>query len=74
MSPSKIDVALQIGLGDIALIERAQRLDRPLVAQADAKLFVAQADLALLSARQLDREGRRKSAEAIEKQIERGGG
>ena len=63
----EIDVALQIGLGDVALIERAQRLERALVAEANAKLFLAEADLALLPARQLDREGRRKSAQAIEK-------
>ena len=70
----KIDVALQIGLGDIALIERAQRLERALVAEPDAKLLLAEADLALLSARQLDGERRRKSAQAIDEKVERGGG
>ena len=34
----KIDVACEIGLGDVALIERAQRLERALVAKAYAKL------------------------------------
>ena len=70
----KIDVALQISLGDIALIERAQRLQRALVAEPDAKLLLAEADLALLSARQLDGERRRKSAQAIDEKVERGGG
>src|SRR6185503_17165272 len=69
-----IDVALQIGLGDVAFIERAQRLDGSLVAEANAKLFLAQSDLALLAARQLDREGCRKTAQSIEKEVERGCG
>src|SRR6476619_5450835 len=70
----EIDVALQISLGDIALIERAQRLKRALVAEPDAKLFLAEADLALFSARQLDGERRRKSAQAINEKVERGSG
>ena len=69
-----INIALEIGLGDVALIERAQRLDGALVAEANAKFFLAQPDLALLPARQLDREGCRKTAQAIEKEIERGCG
>ena len=40
-----IDVALQIGLGDVALVQRAQRLDGALVAEANAKLFLAQSEL-----------------------------
>ena len=70
----EIDVALQICLGDVAFIERAQRFQSALVAEAHAKLFLAKSDLALLPARQLDREGRRKSAQAIEKEVERGCG
>ena len=29
-----VDVALQIGLGDIALVQRTKRTHRPLIAQA----------------------------------------
>ena len=68
----EVDVALQISLGDVALIESAQGPDGPVVAQADAKLGLALADVALLPVRQLDREGRRHAADAIEKGVEGG--
>jgi hypothetical protein len=66
-----VDVALQVSLGDVALVERAQRPHRPRVSQADVKLGVALADVPLLPIRQLDGEGRRGPADAGDEGVER---
>jgi hypothetical protein len=66
-----VDVALEIGLGDVALVQRAERSQRPLVAQADVKLGLALAHVSLRAVRQLDREGRLDSAHAIDEGVER---
>lgn len=70
----EIDVSLQVGLGDVALIQRTQRFQRAIVTQPDAKLGLALADLPLLSTRKLDREGRGTSADTVEKGVESGYG
>ena len=70
----KVDVALQIGLGDVAFIERPQRPEGAVVAETDTKFGVALADIALLPVWQFDREGRGHAADTVEKGVERGCG
>jgi hypothetical protein len=65
-----VDIALQIGLGDVAFVERAQRPERPLIAQADVKLGLALAHAPLRTVRQLEGERRNDSAHTIDEGVE----
>ena len=67
----EVDVALQIGLGDISLVEGAQRPQRTLVAQAHFELGLALAECPLLAVGQLDGKGRRDLAHAVEQGVDR---
>ena len=69
-----VDIALQIGLGDIPLVERAQRPERPLVAETDLELRLALAEGPFLAVGQLDGERRRDLADAVDQGVERSGG
>src|SRR4029078_6687012 len=64
-----IDIGGEIGLGDIGLIEGADRAERAIVAKANPESVLALADLARLPAGELDREGRGKPSHAIEQEI-----
>ncbi len=66
-----VDVALQIGFGDVALIQRAQRFDGPIVMKVDVELGRALADIALGAVGQLDGERRRDPAHTVDEGVER---
>ena len=65
-----VDVAGEIGFGDVAFIERAQRPYRLLVAKADMELWVAFAQISLLAVRQLDGEGHCEPADAADQSLD----
>ena len=60
-----IEVAVQIGLADVALVEGAERPERAIVAEGNAEFGLAFSHLPRLTARELDREGRGKSASRV---------
>src|SRR5262245_18267735 len=64
-----VNVALQIGLGDIAFVERAKRPHRPRVAQADEKLASALPDAAFLAVGLFNRERLRDPTDAVDKGV-----
>ncbi len=66
-----VDVTLQIGFGDVALIQRAQRLDGPLVVKVHVEGGLALADIALGTVGQLDGERRLDPAYAVDEGVER---
>ncbi len=66
-----VDVTLQIGLGDVSLVQRAQRLYRALVVQVDAELWLPLTHSPLGAVRQRDGEGRRDLADTIDESVER---
>ena len=66
-----VDIALQIRLGDVAFVQRAQRLDRAVVVKVDVELGIPLADVPLRAVRQLNGEGRRDPADTIDEGVER---
>ncbi len=70
----QVDIALEVGLGDISFVERAQRPQGPLVAQTNLELRLAVAEIAFLTVGQLDGERCRDLPDAADQGVERGGG
>ena len=70
----KIEVTVQIGLGDVALVEGAECPERAIVAYTHAEFGLALSHFPRLPARELDRERRGKFAQAVQKDVERGSG
>ncbi len=65
-----VDVALQIGFGDVALVQGPQSLDRPLVMEGDVELRLAFAHGALGAIGEFDGEGSRNPADTVDEGVE----
>ena len=68
--PFEVNVAAQIGLGNVAFVQGPDCAERALVAQADLELGLALAHLAPLAIRQLDGEGHRDAPHAIDEGVD----
>jgi hypothetical protein len=65
-----VDVALQIGFCDIALVQGPQGFDRPLVVEIDVKLGLARAHGALGAIGEFDGERSRNPADTVDEGVE----
>ena len=68
-----VEIACEIGFGDVALVESSERAQRPIVAKPDMKLGLTVADGTLGPIGQLDGERRRCRAHAIDQGVDRRG-
>ena len=66
-----VDVTLQVGFDDVALVEGTDRAQRPFVANTDMEFRCAFAHVPFLTVGQIDRERRRDCADPADESLER---